>query len=408
MSSQKVGRFHLHEVIGVGSFATVYRAHDGALDDTVVIKILAENHSLNPEVRQRFITEGRSLRRIDSPHVLSVHDIGESERQQPYLVLDYADRGTLAARLAHLREQGWAPDVHDVLHLARSLAAAVGAVHKAGLVHRDLSPGNILLTGVDTGVAPGEDQASSPVIAADERLVLADLGLCKDLALNSGLTVAAGTNGFRPPEQHGTGMVDTRADLWAMSALMLWVCGDTHTVPHGALRVLGKSMATNPAKRHSSVQTWLADLETALATPKPPKSPKPTSSPAEPAQSATAARPRGRRLVAMLAAGLLVIGIAFGAGYLASAAGGPPTQHEGASVQISGPSSVAVGDSATFTVETVEVTSVVWVLPTGRYLTDVHEVTLTPRAAGRAQVVVLATAADGTEMRDVFQFTATD
>lgn len=75
------GRYWLEEVIGVGSFATVHRAVDDRLEDTVVVKILAENHSLNPEVRERFIAEGRALRRVSSPHVVTVHDIGESERQ---------------------------------------------------------------------------------------------------------------------------------------------------------------------------------------------------------------------------------------------------------------------------------------------------------------------------------------
>src|SRR5699024_9169493 len=167
------------------------------------------------------------------PHVIAIHDIGESERQQPYLVLQHADRGTLAARVAHLRGQGWAPGRADVLATARALAAAIEAVHRAGLVHRDLSPGNVLLTsaphpgGTDPagGAGGGElDGAGAAVVAAGERLVVADLGMCKDLALNSGLTVAGGTAGFRPPEQDGPGIIDTRADLWAMSTLLLWMC----------------------------------------------------------------------------------------------------------------------------------------------------------------------------------------
>src|SRR5690625_7211322 len=99
------GRYRLEEVIGVGSFATVHRAVDDRLDSRVVIKMLAENHSLNPEIRARFIAEGRSLRKVNDPHVVTVHDIGESERQQPYLVLEYADRGTLADRVEALRSE---------------------------------------------------------------------------------------------------------------------------------------------------------------------------------------------------------------------------------------------------------------------------------------------------------------
>src|SRR5690606_41467786 len=97
-----------------------------------------------------------------------------------------------------LRARGWTAGREDVLAVARALAAAVGAVHAGGLVHRDLSPGNILLATLPAGEAAGPPAA---VVRPDERLVVADLGMCKDLALSSGLTVAGGTAGFRPPEQ---------------------------------------------------------------------------------------------------------------------------------------------------------------------------------------------------------------
>lgn len=122
----QLGRYRVGDVIGVGSFATVHRAVDERLDDVVVVKVLAENHSLNPEIRERFIAEGRALRRVASPHVVAVHDIGESDRQQPYLVLEHADRGTLAARVATLRADGWTATPADVLAVARGLAAGAG------------------------------------------------------------------------------------------------------------------------------------------------------------------------------------------------------------------------------------------------------------------------------------------
>lgn len=268
--SERLGRYRLEDVIGVGSFATVHRAVDEALLDTVVIKVLAENHSLNPEVRERFIAEGRSLRKVASPHVVGVHDIGENERNQPYLVLEHADRGTLAARVASLRHQGWLAKPADALAVARQLAAAIAAVHRANLVHRDLSPGNLLLTALPEAEESDEGRgyAGSAVVAADERLVVADLGMCKDLALNSGLTVGGGTAGFRPPEQDGPGMVDTRADLWAMSALLLWLCagsGPEYGLPEGFFAAVRRSHADDPEDRHPDVSAWLAEIEGALA-----------------------------------------------------------------------------------------------------------------------------------------------
>src|SRR5699024_1988143 len=137
------------------------------------------------------ISEGRSLRRVGGGHVITVYDVGESERIQPYLVLELADRGSVRDRLDHLWGNGWRDAAGDALVFARQLAVAVAAVHQAGLVHRDLSPGSLLRT--HRSPASAEDSsgaADSALIRADERLVLADLGMCKDLALNSGVTVS--------------------------------------------------------------------------------------------------------------------------------------------------------------------------------------------------------------------------
>ncbi|MDN6758315.1 MAG: serine/threonine protein kinase, partial [Yaniella sp.] len=251
------GRYQLGEVLGVGSFATVYRATDDLLEDTVVVKMLAENHSLNPEIRERFIAEGRSLRRVASEHVVTVHDIGEAERQQPFLVLELADRGTLAGRVRTLRAQGWRPSAIDMLSMARPLAQALEAIHAAQLVHRDLSPGNLLLA---TESAADGDGPGAQLVAADERLLLSDLGMCKDLAINSGLTVSGGTAGFRPPEQSQPGMVDTRADIWAASALVSWIAEGTN-LPNDFHHVLQRGMETDPDRRHQTIVEWLAEIE---------------------------------------------------------------------------------------------------------------------------------------------------
>src|SRR5690625_4562633 len=123
---QRIGRYEVIDRLGAGSFATVYRAYDLRLEDEVAVKVLAENHALNPDLLERFIGEGRALRRARNPHVAAVHDIGELPHNQPYLVLELADRGTLGARVEALRAQGWKAGRGDVLIVARSLAAALG------------------------------------------------------------------------------------------------------------------------------------------------------------------------------------------------------------------------------------------------------------------------------------------
>lgn len=403
---QRVGRYRLEEVIGVGSFATVHRAVDERLDDVVVVKVLAENHSLNPEVRERFIAEGRSLRRVSSPHVVTIHDIGESQRQQPYLVLEHADRGTLAGRVAELRHAGWTPGREDVLVIARSLAAAVGAVHRAGLVHRDLSPGNILLTSLPAGQV--REGAPAAVVRPEEHLLVADLGMCKDLALNSGLTVAGGTSGFRPPEQDGPGLVDTRADLWALSMLLLWMCEGSPLghLPESLFTALRRSTARSPAERHPDVATWLADVENALAPPAPPAGP-PSVEPGTAAAAGGGSTGRRRR-PALAAAGLALAALLGGVGGSQLAGDGAPAGSGTATVAVEGPAEVAVGQDARFTAVVEGVESWVWTLPTGAHVLDEPSVSVTARSPGSASVSLRARAPDGTDLAAVHHLTVTE
>ena len=396
----RIGRYRLEEVVGVGSFATVHRAVDSWLEDTVALKVLAENHSLNPEVRERFIAEGRSLRRINSPHVVAVHDIGESERQQPFLVLQHADRGTLAERFRRLRATGWTAATADLLIVARGLAAAVEAVHEAKLVHRDLSPGNVLLTSAPGDPEPTPDTAGASVVRADERLVLADLGMCKDLALNSGLTVAAGTSGFRPPEQVGAGVVDTRADLWSLSALMAWLAEDAE-VPTALTDVLTRGMSTSPADRPPDVATWLADVERALQP-----LPQPEARPARPAPGASG--PHGGRLAILLASVVAALVVGLTGGLLLSGPDEAPSRTSLASVAIDGPAQVTVGEEVTFTASVSGLESWIWTLPSGRYVPDLPTVTITARTPGPSHLTLRGQDADGKEIEAVHELTVTE
>ena len=431
---QRIGRYRVVELVGTGGFSTVYRAVDERLEDTVAVKVLAENHSLDPDMRERFLAEGRVLRRIDDPHVVRVYDLGETDRQQPYLVLEYADRGTLAARVAALRRAGWRPTGDDLRVLARALVASVDAVHRADVVHRDLSPGNVLLASRAAGRAepssPGgrpHPEVPSLLLATDERLLLADLGLCKDLARNSGHTAAGGTEGFRPPEQRGAPtIVTTAADLWSLSALMVWLVtgeppDDEPTsdriratgLPGGLGVVLDRSLATDPVARHSDPAAWLEALEDALR-PAPGSDPPPVTATANhphlPAGGVQLVQQRGRRhLVPLLAVAAVVValGVALLVWDRGSVAGPTVTHLDGGDVRVSrsdggttvaivGPGEIAIGEPAVFSAEVdSDVDQWVWVTPEGELLTGAPRLQVQASSAGVATVTLIAVTPSG-------------
>ena len=94
-----VGRYEVREEIARGGFAVVVKAWDEELECLVALKILHEALATDDRIEQRFLQEARLLRRVNSPHVITVHDVGRLNDGRPYFVLDFADRGTLQDRL---------------------------------------------------------------------------------------------------------------------------------------------------------------------------------------------------------------------------------------------------------------------------------------------------------------------
>ncbi|WP_316767927.1 serine/threonine-protein kinase [Streptomyces sasae] len=197
---ERIGRYRLERRLGTGAFGTVWLAHDDQLDASVAVKVLADNWSHRLDIHDRFLSEARLLRRADSKRVVQVYDIGELPDGRPYFVMEYADAGTLADLLA-----GGPLPVPDALRLTALAARGAADLHGAGIVHRDIKPTNVLLRTAQDGT---------------RRVLLADLGLAKSLAQASGLTLAAGSAGYQPPEQAQPGEgIDARADVYALGAV---------------------------------------------------------------------------------------------------------------------------------------------------------------------------------------------
>ncbi|MFG2793295.1 serine/threonine-protein kinase [Streptomyces sp. NPDC048419] len=201
-SVERIGRYRLERRLGTGAFGTVWLAHDDELEAPVAVKVLADNWSHRLDVRERFLAEARMLRRANSDRIVKVYDIGELPDGRPYFVMEYADGGTLGDLVA-----GGPLPVSEALRLTALAARGAAALHAAGIVHRDIKPSNVLLCSPDDP-------------AGVSRVLLADLGLAKSLAQASGLTQAAGSAGYRPPEQAEPGAgIDARADVYSLGAV---------------------------------------------------------------------------------------------------------------------------------------------------------------------------------------------
>jgi eukaryotic-like serine/threonine-protein kinase len=215
----RLGRYAVRRRIGSGGFATVWLAYDEQLDSPVAIKVLAENWTEDSHVRQRFLEEGRYLRKVESPHVVTVYDAGSLEDDRPYLVMSYADQGTLADRL-----EGEGLTVGQASEVIRQVGEGLAALHTRGILHRDVKPANVLFRTAD----PERD---GTVV----RAMLGDLGLGKALDVSSRLTMIAGTPSFVAPEQAQGEHLDARADQYSLAALTYLLLAGRPPYAHSTL-----------------------------------------------------------------------------------------------------------------------------------------------------------------------------
>jgi serine/threonine-protein kinase len=189
--------------LGSGGMADVYLAKHPRLPRRDALKVLAKGMTSDDEFRERFSREADLAATLFHPHIVAVHDRGEFEGQL-WIAMDYVE-GTDAARLVKERyRQGMSE--HDVGAIVEAVAGALDYAHVRGLLHRDVKPANILLT------HPEEDE---------QRILLADFGVARQLADISGITetnVAVGTVAYAAPEQLVGSNIDGRADQYALAA----------------------------------------------------------------------------------------------------------------------------------------------------------------------------------------------
>jgi serine/threonine protein kinase len=274
MIGMRLGDYQLEEMLGQGGMGEVHRAYDTRRDRRVALKLLSEPLAHNPEYRERFRRESHVAARLQEPHVIPIHDYGEIDGR---LFIDM--RLVEGADLGMVIEESGPLAPARTVNIVSQIAQALDAAHSDGLVHRDVKPANVLVTG------------------SEDFVYLVDFGVAH--ATGSGqlsLTVTGspiGTPNYMAPERFDNKPADRRVDIYALGCL-LYECltaihpfsGDSipalmkahlydappkpsrlrADVPTALDDVVARAMAKNPDDRYATAGELAAAARNALAT----------------------------------------------------------------------------------------------------------------------------------------------
>jgi eukaryotic-like serine/threonine-protein kinase len=207
--STRLGPYLIAAPIGSGGMGEVYKATDTRLDRIVAIKVLPEHVAADPDLKQRFEREAKTLAALSHPHICPVFDVG-NQSGIDFLVMEYLEGDTLEQRL----KKGALP-LDQALQIGIQIAAALAAAHRAGIVHRDLKPGNIMLTKsgaklLDFGLA----KTGAPAVAGSFSMLPTT-----PPNLTAQGTIL-GTFQYMSPEQLEGQEADARTDIFAFGAVV--------------------------------------------------------------------------------------------------------------------------------------------------------------------------------------------
>ncbi len=314
MIGRTVAHYRILDHLGTGGMGIVYQAADTKLERTVALKFLPYALTRDQRAKERFLQEARAASGLDHPNICTIHEVGETAEGQLYLAMACYDGETLGRRI----ERGPLP-VAEAVDIARQTAKGLAKAHRLGIVHRDVKPANLMLTG-------------------DGLVKILDFGIAKLAGAAGGTRVgfAVGTPAYMSPEQARGENVDQRTDVWALGVVLYEMLtaerpfrgADREAVvaalqrdeparlstlrpevPPELERIVGRMLAKSPADRYANIGEALADLDKLPAK----------------APAAETRRPRGPLPWLGAAAALALLGIG---GYLAMRGGERPAPAE--------------------------------------------------------------------------------
>ncbi len=212
----RLGPYEILAPLGAGGMGEVYRARDTRLERSVAIKVLPAELARNPEFRQRFEREAKVISSLNHPHICSLFDIGQQEGVD-YLVMEHLEGETLAERL----RRGPLPTA-EALRVGIAIADALERAHRQGVVHRDLKPGNVMLSKsgeklMDFGLAKVRTCAPGHVVAGGGPQQSGLPTARQDLTERG---TVLGTFQYMAPEQLEGNEADARTDIFALGTVI--------------------------------------------------------------------------------------------------------------------------------------------------------------------------------------------
>jgi serine/threonine-protein kinase len=266
MIGETISHYRITDKLGAGGMGIVYQAQDLQLERFVALKFLPQDLALSKTDRERFLREARSASALDHPNIGVIHGIDKTDNGRMFIVMAYYDGQTLSQKLS-----GGPLPLRQAMDWACQIAAGLAAAHACNIVHRDIKPGNIIIT-------------------KDNSARIVDFGLARVVATPSA-TMTGGTTGTLPymsPEQILGEAVDQRCDVWALSILLVQMVTGSHPFgrdnttamtfailnqPPAAIEALPAllqpialhGLAKDVAHRYPDAKELLTDLESARA-----------------------------------------------------------------------------------------------------------------------------------------------